>query len=212
MKARHISLVLLSSVLICGVLAGCQSSSYEVRYDVSASVAVVEGSAPETGPGTQEMCVQVEWSATSAGLNAHFTNPADTTAMVLWEDATFSYGSAPPVPLVSTAPHAGPELPQPPTLIPRSGQVIIGMLPQSHTEWEWSANRAMGGSWKASSGSGLFGVTLSPEQSDSERQSLAETAIGKRAIVKISVRTGSRVLTHIFDVRVTGAEVYASYH
>jgi len=88
--------------------------------------------------------------------------------------------------------------------------VIIGMLPQSHAEWEWFANRAMGGSWSASSG--LFGITLTPEQSDSERQSLAETAIGKRAIVKISVRTGSRVLTHIFDVRVTGAEVYASYH
>ena len=210
MKTRHNFLVLLSSVLICGALAGCQSTTHEVRYEVSVSEAVIEGAAPETGPGTQEIAVKVVWSATSAGWAAHFTNPADTTAAILWEEATFSYGSAPPVPLISTAPHAGPELPQPPTLIPRFGVVIVGMLPQSHAEWEWFANRAMGGSWKASSE--LFGVTFTSEQSDSERQSLAATAIGRKAIINISVRTGDRVLTHIFDVRVTGAEVYASYH
>jgi hypothetical protein len=210
MKARHISLALLTLVLICVALAGCQSSSHEVRYDVSVSEAVIEGNVPETGPGTQEIAVKVEWSATGAGLSAYFTNPADTTAMILWDEATFSYGSEEPEPLISTAPHAGPELPQPPTLIPRFGTVIIGMLPESHAGWEWSASRAMGGSWSASSG--LFGVTLASEQSDSERQTLAETAIGKKAMIKISVRTGDRVLTHIFDVRVTGAEVYASYH
>jgi hypothetical protein len=210
MKARHISLALLAPVLICVALAGCQSSSHEVRYEVSVSEAVFEGNTPETGPGTQEIALRVEWSATSAGLNAHITNPADTTAAILWEEATFSYGSGEPEPLISTAPHAGPELPQPPTLIPRFGVVIVGMLPQSHAEWEWFASRAMGGSWSASSG--LFGVTLTSEQSDSERQSLAATAIGKKAMIKISVRTGDRVLTHIFDVRVTGAEVYASYH
>ena len=210
MKAKHISLVLLSSGLICGALAGCQSSSPEVRYEVSASEAVVEGNVPEDGPGTQEIAVKVVWSATSAGLSAHFTNPADTTAVILWEGATFSYGSDEPEPLVSTAPHAGPELPQPPTLIPGFGVVIIGMLPQSHAEWEWSANRAMGGSWSASTD--LFGVTLTPEQSDSERQNLAATAIGKKVMIKIPVRTRDRVLTHIFDIRVTGAEVYASYH
>ena len=210
MRSRHTTLVLLSLVLICGALAGCQSPGHEVRYEVSVSEAVIEGAAPETGPGTREIALKVEWSATSGGLNAHFTNPADTTAAILWEEATFSYGSAPPVPLISTAPHAGPELPQPPTLIPGFGTVIVGMLPQSHAEWEWFANRAMGGSWNASAE--LFGVTLTSEQSDSERQSLAETAIGKKAMIKISVRTGDRVLTHIFDVRVTGAEVYASYH
>jgi len=210
MRSRHTTVVLLSLVLICGALVGCQSSSHEVRYEVSVSEAVIEGSAPEDGPGTQEIALKVEWSATSAGLNAHFTNPADTTAAILWEEATFSYGSGEPEPLISTAPHAGSELPQPPTLIPRFGVVIVGMLPRSHAEWEWSASRAMGGSWKASSE--LFGVALTSEQSDSERQSLAATAIGKKAMIRISVRTGDRVLTHIFDVRVTGAEVYASYH
>jgi hypothetical protein len=88
--------------------------------------------------------------------------------------------------------------------------VIVEMLPRSHAEWEWFASRAMGGSWSASSG--LFGVTLTSEQSGSERRSLAETAIGSKAMIEIHVRTGSRVLTHIFDVRVMGAEVYASYH
>ena len=210
MRSRHSTLVLLSTALICGALVGCQSSSHEVRYEVSVSEAVVEGNAPETGPGTQEIALRVEWSATSAGLSAHFTNPADTTAAILWEEATFSYGSEEPEPLISTAPHADSELPQPPTLIPGFGVVIIGMLPRSHAEWEWFPSRAMGGSWSASSG--LFGVTLTSEQSDSERQSLAATVIGKKAMIEIPVRTGSRVLTHIYDVRVTRAEVYASYH
>ncbi len=201
--------VLLSAVLIAA-LVGCQSSSYEVRYEVSVSEAVIEGNVPETGPGTQEIALGVEWSMTSAGLDARCTNPADTTAAILWEEATFSYGSEEPEPLISTAPHADPELPQPPTLIPGFGVVIVGMLPQSHAEWEWFPSRAMGGSWSASSE--LFGVTLTSEQSDSERQSLAATAIGKKAMIEIPVRTGNRVITHIYDVRVTGAEVYASYH
>ena len=210
MKAEHISLVLLSSILICGALVGCQSSSHEVRYEFSVSEAVVEENVPETGPGTEKIAVKVKWSATSAGLSAHFTNPADTTAAILWEEATFSYGSGAAEPLVCTAPQAGPELPQSPTLIPSLGQMIVGMLPRSHAEWEWSASRVMGGSWSASSG--LFGVTLTPEQSASERRSLAEATIGSKVMIEIPVRTGSRVLTHIFDVRVTGAEVFASYH
>ncbi len=218
MNARHVPFALLMfatlfgllAFLLLGFLAGCQSSSHEVRYEVRVSEAVVEENVPEAGPGTQKIAVRVEWSATSAGLNAHVTNPADTTAAILWEEATFSYGSEEPEPLVCTAPHSGPELPQPPTLIPRTGQMIVGMLPRSHAEWEWAASRAMGGSWKASTG--LFGVTFTSEQSKSERRSLAETAIGSKVMIKIPVRTGSRVLTHIFDVRVTGAEVYASYH
>ncbi len=210
MKAKHISTVLLSSILICWALAGCQSSSYEVRYEVAVNEAVIEENVPETGPGTEEIAVKVEWSATSEGLSAHFTNPADTTAAILWEGSTFSYRSKEREALVSTAPQAGPELPQPPTLIPGPGQMIIGMLPRSHAEWEWFPSRAMGGSWNASSG--FFGVALTSGQSRSELQSLAETAIGKRAIIELTVRTGSRVLTHIFDVRVTGAEVFASYH
>ena len=210
MKTGHITLVILSSVLICVALVGCQSSSYEVRYEVRVSEAVVEENVPENGPGTEEIAVKVVWSATSAGLSAHFTNPADTTAAILWEEATFSYGTDAREPLLSTAPHAGPELPQPHTLIPRTGQMIVGMLPLSHAEWEWFPSRAMGGTWKASTG--LFGVTFTPKQSKSERRSLAETAIGQRVMIELPVRTGSRELTHIFDVRVAGAEVYASYH
>jgi len=210
MKAKYISLVLLSSILICWALAGCQSASYDVRYEVAVNEAVIEENVPETGLGTEEIAVKVEWSATSAGLSAHFTNPADTTAAILWEEATFLYRSEEREALVSTAPHAGPELPQPPTLIPGLGQTVVGMLPRSHAEWEWLPSRAMGGSWNASSE--FFGVTLTSGQSRSELQSLAETAIGKRMMIELTVQTGSRVLTHIFDVRVTGAEVFASYH
>ena len=210
MKTRYISLVLLSSVLICVALVGCQSSSYEVRYEVRVNEAVIEEDVPETGPGTEQIAVKVVWSATSAGLSAHFTNPADTTAAILWEEATFSYGTDAREPLLSTAPHAGPELPQAHTVIPGPGQMVVGMLPLSHAEWEWFPSRAMGGSWKASSE--LFGVTFTSEQNKSERRSLAETAIGQRVMIELPVRTGSRKLTHIFDVRVTGAEVYASYH
>ena len=210
MNGRHILPVTPSSILVCLVLGGCQSSSYEVRYEVGVNEAVIEENVPETGPGTEEIAVKVVWSATSAGLSAHFTNPADTTAAILWEEATFSYGAEEREALVSTAPHAGPELPQPPTLIPGFGQMAVGMLPRSHAEWEWFPSRAMGGSWNASSE--FLGVTLTAGQSKSERRSLADTAIGKKAMIEISVRTGSRVLTHIFDVRVTGAEVYASYH
>jgi hypothetical protein len=84
------------------------------------------------------------------------------------------------------------------------------MLPRSQAEWEWFPSRAMGGSWKASPE--FFGVTLTSGQSRSELRSLAEAAIGKRVMIELTVRTGSRVLTHIFDVRVTGAEVFPSYH
>ena len=210
MNAKHIFPVLLSSILICLALGGCQSSSYEVRYEVGVNEAVIEENVPETGLGTEEIAVKVVWSASSAGLSAHFTNPADTTAAILWEEATFSYGAEEREALVSTAPHAGPELPQPPTLIPGFGQMAVGMLPRSHAEWEWFPSRAMGGSWNASSE--FLGVTLTAGQSKSELQSLAEAAIGKRVMIELTVQTGSRVLTHIFDVRVTGAEVFASYH
>ena len=210
MKAKYIFPILLLSILICLAFAGCQSASYEVRYEVGVNEAVIEENVPETGPGTEEIAVKVVWSATSEGLSAHFTNPADTTAAILWEEATFSYGAGEREALVSTAPHSGPELPQPPTLIPGPGQVVVGMLPRSHAEWEWLPSRVMGGSWNASSE--FLGVTLTAGQSKSELQSLAEAAIGKRVMIELTVQTGSRVLTHIFDVRVTGAEVFPSYH
>lgn len=209
-KAELVCMVILLPALLCAALAGCQTASDEVRFELRVSEAVVEGNVPETGPGTQELAVKVSWSATTGGLDAYVTNPADTTASILWEDATFSYDSGDPEPLVATAPHAGPDLPQPPTVIPARGQMIVGMLPRSHAEWEWSTNRAMGGSWRSSTG--LFGVEFTTEQSEAERRSLAEATVGRKAMIEIPVRTGSRVLTYIYDVRVTGAEVYASYH
>jgi hypothetical protein len=68
----------------------------------------------------------------------------------------------------------------------------------------------MGGTWKPSGG--LFGVEFTSQQTESERVSLAETALGKRAKIALDIRTGSRVLTYIYDVRVTGAEVHATYN
>jgi hypothetical protein len=208
--ARRTASLVLGLVLVTAVIAGCQTASNEVRFDLAVSEAVVEEGVPETGPGTQDLAVKVTWTATTVGLDAHVTNPADTTAAILWEGATFSYGSAEPEPLVATAPHATPDLPQMPTEVPRNGQMIIGMLPRSHAEWEWSANRTMGGTWEASGG--MFDIVLTPEQSESERRATAEAAVGRKAMIKIPIRTGSRVLTYIFDVRVKGAEVYSSYH
>jgi len=207
---RRVAGVTLGLTFVFAALAGCQTGGHEARFELQVSEAVIEANAPETGPGVQELALMVSWSATTGGLDAHFTNPADSTAAILWEGATFSYEPGEPEPLVATAPHAGPDLPQPPMAIPRNGQVVIGMLPASHAEWKWLPNRAMGGSWVASTG--LFGVTLTPEQTESERRSLAEAAAGRRAKIEISVQTGSRVITYIYDVRVTGAEVYASYH
>ena len=210
-KTELTTFVTLLPVLLCAVvLTGCQTASDEVRFELRVSEAVVEENVPETGPGTQELAVKVNWSATTRGLDAYVTNPADTTASILWEGATFTCGTDDPEPLVATAPHAGPELPQQPTVIAANGQMIVGMLPMSHAEWEWSANRAMGGSWRATTG--LFGVEFTPEQSEADRRALAESAVGRKAMIEIPVRTGSRVLTYIFDVRVKGAEVFASYH
>lgn len=209
-KAELTTLAILLPVLLCAALTGCQTASDEVRFELRVSEAVIEENVPETGPGTQELAVKVIWSATTRGFDAHVTNPADTTASILWEEATFSYVPVEDEPLVATAPQAGPELPHPPTAIPARGQMIVGMLPRSHAEWEWSTNRAMGGSWRAVTG--LFGVEFTEEQSESDRRALAESAVGRKAVIEIPVRTGSRVLTYIFDVRVTGAEVFASYH
>ncbi len=209
-KAELVFPAVLLPFLLCAALSGCQTASDEVRFELRVSEAVVEENVPETGPKTQELAVKVFWSATTRGLDAHVTNPADTTASILWERATFSYGSGVPEPLVATAPHAGPELPQQPTVIPARGQMIVGMLPRSHAEWEWSTNRSMGGSWRATSG--LFGVDFTQEQTEAERRALADATVGRKAMIQIPVRTRGRVLTYIYDVRVAGAEVYASYH
>ena len=211
MKKAGLSLVtLLALALLCVTLAGCQSAGYEARFDLRVTEAVIEENPPETGPDLEELVLSFRWSVTSAGLDAHVTNPRDTTAAILWEAATFSYGPGEPEPLVATAPKAGPDLPQPPTVIPAHGQMVVGMLPRSHAEWVWSANRAMGGSWKVSER--LFGVALDPEAGEADRLAAAEAAVGRSLTVEIPVGIGERVLNHIFEIRVTGAEVYASYH
>ena len=196
--------------LLSLTLAGCQTASYEARYELRVTTAVVEENAPETGPDMDELAMTFRWSVTSVGLDAHITNPADTTAAILWEGATFSYVPGDQEPLVATAPQAGPDLPQPATVIPGHGQMIVAMLPRSCVEWEWSANRAMGGSWKPSTR--LFGISLPPEASEADRLALAETAVGERLSIEIPVRIGQRVHSYTFDVLVTGAEVYPSYH
>jgi hypothetical protein len=208
-KIEPVAVVLVLALLVAA-LPGCQTASYEARYEFLVTEAVVESEAPEDGPATDEIAARITWSASSSGLDAHVTNPADTTAAVLWERSSFAYESGESEPLIGTAPHASPDLPQPPTMIPGGGQMIVGMLPRSHAEWEWLPNRAMGGTWEASSG--LFGVEFESEQTESEFRSLAETALGKKAKITLVVRTGSRVVTYIYDVRVTGAEVRATYN
>jgi len=206
---RHELLLAATPLVVCLALVGCQSGSYEAHYELRVTEAVVEDGIPESGPGTEEIAVRVTWSADEDGLVASFTNPADTTAAIHWDEATISFDDEPPQPLLSTAPHPNPDLPQAPTLIPKYGQMIIGMLPESSAEWEWFSNRAMGGSWHPTSA--LFGITLNAEQSASDREALAETAVGRKIMIELPVRTGSRRLTHIYDLRVKRAEVRASY-
>lgn len=190
--------------------AGCESRSYDVRYELSVTEAVVEENVPDDGPATDEIAVRATWSATGSALSARFSNPADTTAAILWEGATYTPGAGEPVALVTTAPSPGDELPQAPTVVPARGEMAVDMLPLPDAEWEWLPNRVMGGFWKASPA--LFGVDVNAAQSDAERRSLAESVVGERFVIKIPMRTGKRVMTHIYDVRVAGAEVFPSYH
>jgi hypothetical protein len=178
-------------------LAGCTTATYEVRYDVRVTEAVVETDVPEDGPGTQVIAVRTEWTVSSFALDVRFSNPADTAAVIMWEGATYSHGGE-TAPLVLTAPQAGPELPQPPTTIPRRGQVAVGLIPQSHGEWY--------------AVEGLFGGAAGPEPTESDWQAVADAAIGQTFEVRIPIRTGGRSLTYMYDVRVLGATVRPSYH
>ena len=191
-------------------LAGCQSADLKAHYELRATEAVMEAEIPEDGPGTEQIAVRVTWSADADGVVGSFSNPADTTAAIHWEKATISVDGEPPVPLLSAAPQPGPDLPQPPTVIPRLGQMIIGMLPGDAAEWEWFANRTLGGSWRPTAP--LFGIEFTPGMSEAERLSMAETAVGKRIRIELPVRTGGRRLTHIYDIRVTGAELRPSFN
>ena len=207
--ASRIVCIAAGLALAIAMLAGCQQKvGFEVRYELHMTEAVVEANAPETGPTTRELACSITWTATSEGLDAHITNPADTTVSVLWEGATFSYDGGEPEPLVSTALHETDDVPQPPTVIPAGGTVIVGMLPSSHAEWEWLPSRAMGGSWGASSG--LFDVLPTLAQTEEERTALAETAVGRKFKIQIPISIGSREITYIFDARVMRAEVHAS--
>jgi hypothetical protein len=196
--------------LVLVALAGCQSASHEARFELQVTEAVVEENAPEEGPTARELAAAIDWTMRTDGLDARVTNRADTVAMILWEGATFSVDGGETEPLVATAPQQEPEVPGLTSAIPAGGQMVVGMLPRSHAEWEWMPSRAMGGAWKPASG--LFGVEFTTEQTEAERQALAETAVGRKVKVDVPVRIGSRVLRHIFDIRVTGAEVYASHH
>lgn len=201
---------LLLPVALAVVLAGCQTAGHEVRYEVRVTQAVLESDAPASGADAQEIALETAWTVTSGELSARVTNPADSLAVILWDAARVSYGGDSVEALVSKAPHQSPDVPQPPTEIPPRGQMVIGMLPETNAEWEWLPNRAMGGAWR--SASGLFGITLDSEQSEDDRRALAETAVGRKIVVDLTVRTGTRVLRYIYDMRVTGAEVRTTYH
>jgi hypothetical protein len=208
MKRRGLlrtALALCTPLATVALLGGCQSVEQKATYELRVTEAVVEADIPDDGPGTEEIAVRITWSADADGLVGSFSNPADTTATIHWDEATISFDGGEPVPILSAAPHPNPDLPQPPTVIPRYGQAIVGMLPGDAAEWEWMANRAMGGSWHPTSS--LFGLVFDPDQSTSERRELAETAIGRKMMIELPIHTGSRRLTHIYDLRVTGVEM-----
>ena len=209
--ARRIVCATAALAMAIAVFAGCQQKvGYEVRYELHMTEAVVEANAPETGPTTRELACSVTWTVTSEGLDAHITNPADTTVSILWEGAMFSYDGGEPEPLVSTSLHETSDIPQPPTVIPAGGTMIVGMLPSSNAEWEWLPSRAMGGSWGVASA--LFDVQPTSTQTEEERTALAETAVGEKFKIQIPISIGSREITYIFDARVMRAEVHASFN
>lgn len=187
----------------CFSFVGCQSATFEPVYELRVTEAVIEDHAPDDAPDSRSVAVQVTWTADADGLVANVSNPSDTTAIIDWEKAVISVEGEPPTPLVSTAPHTGPDVHQPPTVIPGHGQVIVGMLPAGEAEWTWLPNRAMGGSWHLAAP--LFGIAFDPGMSEAERQTIAETAVGRKLMVELPVRTGSRSFKHIYDIRVTGA-------
>jgi hypothetical protein len=199
------------AVLAAGVvvlLAGCQSASYEAVYEFNVTEAVMEENTPEEGPPTDDIAVDIQWRVGSHRLSARITNPADTTAVLVWDGAEFTHDGE-TVPLVWTAPVVNADLPQAPVSIAARGQLVADMLPVSNAVWEWLPNRAMGGSWAA--GTGLFGIDPSAGQTDDERRLSAESAIGQRFKIRLVFTTGDRKLTYIYDMRVTGATVRATY-
>ena len=206
--ARGALIPALAAVLL---LAGCQESTYRARYDVAVTEAVVEENFPDDGPKTSEIAASIEWSLSSHAIGVRFTNRADTTAMLVWANMTIADETGDEAQLVRvTSPSAGPELPQPPTDVPAGGSVAFDCFPVTLAEFEWHPNRAMGGFWHATKG--LFGVELDAAEGNDERLALAEAATGRKFRIRVPVMVGARTIVHIFDVRVTGAEVYASYH
>lgn len=213
MLARHKTHGLTATAAIMAVgaallTAGCQSASYEVVYEFNVTAAVMEENAPEDGPRTDDIAVDIEWSIGSHRLSARISNPADTTAVLMWDGAEFTHGGE-TVPLVGTAPAPNDALPQAPVPVPAGGQLVADMLPLSNAVWEWLPSRAMGGSWGGETG--LFGVDLSADQTEDERSVTAESAVGQRFKIRLPVATGSRKLVYMYDMRVTGATVRATH-
>jgi hypothetical protein len=206
----NVPAVLLLASAVCVVAAGCQQPAYEVRYEINTTPSVVENEPPEDGPRTSEIAAEMTWNLTSAALELRVSNRADTTAMIVWKDATVAYDGGEPDPLLCGSPAANPDLPQEPTAIPRRGQVVLDAIPESAAEWEWLPNRVMGGSWRASRD--IMGVEAPEGATEEELLAAARSAVGHRLMVRVPVRIGSRLLIHSYDMRVKGAATYRAYH
>jgi hypothetical protein len=202
--------VILVALACLAAGAGCQSPAYEVHYGVRVTPAVVESDAPEDAPKTTEISADVTWTVTSHSLEALVTNRADSTATIIWEGATIAIDGGEPEPLLYTAPCPGPELPQPPTTVPRKGQVAIDTVPRSEAEWEWLPNRAMGGSWRAKED--IMGVPLADASSREAIETAAQQAVGKKLRIRLPILVGHRHITHMFELLVMDANVSRTYH
>jgi hypothetical protein len=194
----------------CLLAFGCEAPVYEVHYEVNVTPAVVENDAPEEGPTTTQIAAEIAWRLTSSALEVRVTNRADTTAILLWEQATVAYDGGEPELLLCGSHAASPDLPQEPTAVPRRGQVALDAIPRSAAEWEWFPNRVMGGSWRATRD--IMGTAADDAGTQDELLSAARQAVGRKLTVRIPVRIGSRLLTHIYEMRVADVATYRAYN
>jgi hypothetical protein len=201
---------LVVSAAAVAALCGCQAPVYDIHYEIGVTPSVVESNAPEEGPKTSDLAATITWTLTSHSLEAFISNPADSTAAIMWSGATFAYDGGEPEPLISSAPSSSPELPQAPTLVPRKGQVALDTIPRGAAEWKWMPNRAMGGSWRADRD--IMGVSLSEGASKEDMEKAALETVGKKIRIRIPFRIGHRNITNSYEIRITGAEVERVYH
>ncbi|MBN2564352.1 MAG: hypothetical protein JXB46_01435 [Candidatus Eisenbacteria bacterium] len=207
---RPVLALFLVAAALMPAIQGCESPRYEVHYELGVTPAAVESDAPEDGPKTTAIAADIAWTLTSHSLEALVTNRADTTAVILWEGATISHDGGEPEPLISCSPCPGPDLPQAPTTIPRKGQIAIDTIPGSLGEWEWLSNRAMGGSWHATAD--IMGVPLSEAGSMEDIEKAALETVGRKLRIRVPIRIGRRLVTHLYELRVSGADVRRAYH